>query len=325
MFWGLLFSCLFCTAPSTDDDVWFDSGDTWRFDSDSCLPWLVLQDADGLQVSDEIDFGAVNHVAQVALPLQVVNLGDCDLTVSNATTETPEFRVDALEWPVLEPGMSRPLVVTFEPWSTGSFTDTLTLFSDDPLQPVRTWTLRGELAPGDVQPDADSVALAPTWVGCETDAAIEWTNAGPGTVTAQTLLVETTSEGLQVASDSLPRELAAGEGLTTLVRYAPVQEETLDAAVTLTLDDGAEILVPVTGEAALWASGQDDWTAGESATYPLSEWPLPDTVAVRVSNVLASGWTYEPTTNAVVFDSENLPTNGVAVSATYAVQPPCPE
>jgi hypothetical protein len=325
MFWGLLFSCLFCSSPATDDEVWFDSGDSWGFDSDTCLPWLVLYDADGAEVSDVIDFGSVNVMATVAMPLVVTNMGDCELTVRDATTDTFQFRVDALDWPVLQPGESAQLVVYFEPTDVGAQTDTLTLHSDDPLQPERTWSLTGTLAPGDVQPDVASVELGTVWLGCQVEAAVEWINGGPGTVTAQELVTVGGSDGLMVASDSLPRELDAGVGFTTLVRYGPLEAETLAATMTLGLDDGAQVSVPISGASQVWAEAEDQWTAGPGASFVLSELPLPDTLVVRVSNVLASGWTYESTTNTLLFESDNSPTAGAPVSATYAVQPPCPE
>jgi hypothetical protein len=58
--------------------------------------------------------------------------------------------------------------------------------------------------------------------------------------------------------------------------------------------------------------------------FPLSQLPVPPTIVVTIDGTPATrGWTYDETTNAVVFYDEKRPAPGVTLDISYQVMPDC--
>lgn len=69
-----------------------------------------------------------------------------------------------------------------------------------------------------------------------------------------------------------------------------------------------------------------DQPARLQRTFPLSETPLTDSVAVSVDGVpQVTGWTWEESSNSVVFDEGAAPAEGATVILDYVVEPVCDE
>jgi LVIVD repeat-containing protein/HYDIN/CFA65/VesB family protein len=105
---------------------------SYRLYPDRTAPNLVLPEAINLT-----DFGPVAAGTSSTIPVEVKNQGTAPLTlISNWTTET-SFRV-APQQLRIEPGGTRSLDLTYK--AAGSETEKaiLNIWSDDPLQPVRT-------------------------------------------------------------------------------------------------------------------------------------------------------------------------------------------
>ncbi len=57
----------------------------------------------------------------------------------------------------------------------------------------------------------------------------------------------------------------------------------------------------------------------EMSTFELSRTPVESTIAVSVNgSARASGWTYDASTNSIVFDADRMPEEGDTVTVTYA-------
>lgn len=61
----------------------------------------------------------------------------------------------------------------------------------------------------------------------------------------------------------------------------------------------------------------------QTDTFPLSAWPDPATIDVRVEGEAAVGWTWDADQNAVVFAADHWPAPGVTVTVDYRIDAVC--
>jgi hypothetical protein len=91
-----------------------------------------------LSVADSGDFGrvCVDDFSDKVLVLS--NSGDCPLTITSVSSNSPDFIVpDVLVFPlVIAPGAAVPLTLRFMPTTFGPKTGTITVTSDDPGSPA---------------------------------------------------------------------------------------------------------------------------------------------------------------------------------------------
>ena len=58
-------------------------------------------------------------------------------------------------------------------------------------------------------------------------------------------------------------------------------------------------------------------------TFPLSAWPAPGTLEVRVDADLVKGWSYDSDSNAVVFEADSLPPASSDIEVSYSLAATC--
>ncbi len=108
--------------------------------------------------------------------------------------------------------------------------------------------------------------------------------------------------------------------------------------------DGCETAAPGTGyvDASIATGGarlsicNEDWSSyfetiaalsalGQTDTFVLSSLPDPATIAVEVSGVPSTAWTYDALWNAIVFERASVPAPGVQITADYRISADCEE
>ncbi len=173
---------------------------------------------------DTLDFGEVFVGFPDSLPLVIRNVGTDLLTVTNITSDNPDYTVNMTNFS-LNPGEAQEVQVFFTPPVTGPSVGTLSIFSDDPGDPVVTVALQGE---GILPPD---ISIAPTsftfnlFTG-ETDSAVlTITNSGGSPLTFS-IRDEGTAGGslqklfwtevLDIFPDTLQRSNLDGSNIETL-------------------------------------------------------------------------------------------------------------
>jgi ABC-type glycerol-3-phosphate transport system substrate-binding protein len=90
-----------------------------------------------------IDFGLTFIGATPTSTVSVSNVGTDLLTVTNVSTDHPDYTVDVASF-ALNPSESQDVVVTFSPTSSGAIFGNLTIESDDPDEPTVVVSLTGE-------------------------------------------------------------------------------------------------------------------------------------------------------------------------------------
>ena len=78
-----------------------------------------------------------------------------------------------------------------------------------------------------------------------------------------------------------------------------------------------------------WGSHLEDLAEGSTAdlsSFPLSQYPVPATIEIEVDGTTTTvGWTYNPSTNAIDFDSDYVPEGGSTIVIDYALFGDCDE
>ncbi len=329
MLWGLILSCLFCSdsnTPQWDTGGWWDSGDWWSDSSDDCYPWISIRYED--EPVDTLDFGTVGAAEPVTVALTILNKGDCDLEIDDAQTTDADapFSVGALDWPIIAPDEEAELEVTFSPTEAGSFATTIEVTSNDPFEDLYSIELVGELTSGGLEISPQLIDFGSIEVGCEVEETATASNVGSGPVTIESIEISAGSDEITFATDTLPATLESGESLDLRVAYAPVDEFDDQAYLTVTSTDPSNPVLLVTIDAAgvFAAEFEDSFEQeGSRRVYILTEVAVESTIEVRVSGVTASGWSFDNSANAVVFDEGNVPTEGSVIEISYARQPVC--
>ena len=326
MMWGLILSCFFCNR--VQDDGWGETGwwgETGRWDDTEvdCAPWISVRDGDDKAV-DTLDFGTVANADPVTLELLVTNKGECDLVIDGMSVDGEGFTASTLDSPIIEPDAAEALLVTFVAESAGQSVGSLTILSNDPFDTEYIIDLTGALANGTITSDVSALDFGEVAVGCEVELGATIGNTGPGPIE----IIEVSSDvtDFEVGSDGLPKSIEADQDLSVLVRYAPEAEGEHAGTVTILSSDASEpeLAIAVTGTAVYSDWNTEDFTGnGSNRVFILDSVAVDGTVEVRVSGVLAAGWNFDSSANAVVFDDGNAPAEGAAISATYATQPVC--
>lgn len=76
-----------------------------------------------------------------------------------------------------------------------------------------------------------------------------------------------------------------------------------------------------------WGSHLEALAEGSTAdlsTFELTDWPVPDTIEVRIDGVQTSvGWEYTSSTNSIDFETDYIPEGGSTIEVSYALYGDC--
>jgi hypothetical protein len=93
--------------------------------------------------SDVFDFNTVFIGEEVVDTLIVYNIGTVILVVDDITNELDVFTATPTNF-VVDPDEQREVIITFAPTSEMVYNDTLKIFSNDPIEPIKNVVLTGE-------------------------------------------------------------------------------------------------------------------------------------------------------------------------------------
>ncbi len=146
------------TAAACKNKVYFAGGGSitqlgdFKSDIDIYTLSPVLKTAVDNVFTNSFDMGSIEEHATKQVTLQISNEGDYDLLFDPAATYTlsgdlAAFSIDPLALPgladTLAPAAVISIPVEFHPASTGTYSATLTISSNDPLTPVHSFQISG--------------------------------------------------------------------------------------------------------------------------------------------------------------------------------------
>jgi hypothetical protein len=313
----LLAGCMPTLSGLDDDDV------TAPADDDDTVPqsYVVVE-------PDALDFGAVDVPGPSMLELTLRNQGTGDLRIESVvSTNTDLFSLlngDSFDV-LVAPDEQTALQVGFTPGWNGEMSGTLTIGTNDPIAGDIEIPLTGTgVAPAiDLWPVSYDFGNLP--IGCP--AAVEFTIGNEGAATLRIHAVEYEDFGAGGDLDMvhgllLPLDLEPGQTAGGVLSYLPHDAEPDSGQLTVTSDDPVSPSWSVAqfglGHAA--STQTDELVASaDQAVFSPSATPVVETIEVGVAGVpVFIGWSWDAGQEAVVFDAEHLPGDGVAVALEYS-------
>ena len=190
-----------------------------------------------------LDFRQVNVGEPVTLPVRIQNAGSLDLTILDATSDNPDFTVEAgfpltIGW--AEDG---GIPVQFNPVAEGIADGILTVTTDDPRLPTLSITLKGTGSVPDIGVNPQELTYQRTLIGDERTLGFQISNLGVGNLLIGRLSVTDTQFVVQF-TDTL--RIARGETQPFSVVFRPSRPDTQRAILTLFSNDPDDAAVDIT-------------------------------------------------------------------------------
>ena len=120
----------------------YDSYDQYFYDVSKNDAFYVSSNNPLLIANSPDDFGLVNVAESSTLFVDVYNPSTVFLEIHGISMSNSDFTIDYP--PVLEPGASQSLPVTFSPTSNGDILNTMTIYSNDEFDRVMVFQMSGE-------------------------------------------------------------------------------------------------------------------------------------------------------------------------------------
>ncbi|MBN1442949.1 MAG: choice-of-anchor D domain-containing protein [Planctomycetes bacterium] len=208
-----------------------------------------------------LDYGDVYIGQSLSLEVRIQNIGNADLLLTALYLEegsSPELRLDDGSAGVrLAASASLLVSISYTPWDTGFDAGVLRIESSDTAQPV----IRVPLAASGIaqlEPDIDVspllVRFGQLTVGQSATVSITIENAGSAALSVSPLAFAAgTSSDFAIASGFTGGTIAAGDGASIGVRYAPQSDGADTGRLLISSSDADEPMVEVQLEgSAVW-------------------------------------------------------------------------
>lgn len=203
-------------------------------------------------IADAGDFGTVTPGLLRDQPLVITNPGSCPLTVSNLTSNAPDFQAaQVTSFPfTVASGTAVSVPIRFQPTGVGPKAATLTISSNDPAGATRQVRVSGTGgAPVITTSVVDTGSFGQVCVGDTKDLDVTVTNSGvaPLVITA----IASSSPEFQVPQVLVfPLVVAPGTSLEIPIRLAPTTAGPKTTTLTLSSNDPATLakMVTLTGD-----------------------------------------------------------------------------
>lgn len=211
------------------------------------VEWNLISSGTPLSLGT-VDLGMTSAASEINL----VSTGTANLTGITATisgTHAADFKVTTVADPVLSPGASTGLWITFVPTASGARVATLSIASNDPNRPSILIPLSGTAAShpvikianragADLTNDATALQFGPVDLGeTSTDLNFSVTNLG----TADLTNLGITSKGLHASEFEVTApaftSLKPGQSTTFSVRFLPTSNGSRNALLQITSND----------------------------------------------------------------------------------------
>ncbi len=310
--------------------------------------------------STSIQFGTVGVGSTSNLSVTISNTGNADLTISVISLTGTGFGVSGITTPkTVAAGQSAQVALSFTPKVSGAAAATLSITSNDSVNPTMTVALAGTGSTatfGQLQANPTSVSFDSVSTGAISTKQITLTNTGTAAVQISNLAAS--GAGFSVNGITVPFVLPATATVILNAVFAPTTGGSVSGSVTVTSDatnspltvsltgTGAQPGLSVTPTSFAFGSVLDGQTKSQTFTltntgtaslaisqlsvsgtgYSLSGLATPTTIAVGASATFSA--TFAPTTAGslpgTVTITSNAPTSPSTVALTGTGTAPQP-
>jgi Abnormal spindle-like microcephaly-assoc'd, ASPM-SPD-2-Hydin/Protein of unknown function (DUF1573) len=203
--------------------------------------------------SSSVQFGTVGVGSTSNLSLTISNSGSADLTVSVISLTGSGFSVSGITTPkTISAGQSALVGLSFQPTTAGAATGTLSITSNDPVNPTLTVSLAGTGSSGTFgQLQANPASLSFASVGTGSNATQQVTLSNTGTAPVQISSIAASGAGFSVNGITAPLTLNAAATATLNVVFAPTTGGNATGSVTVTSNaNNPSLTISLTGTGA---------------------------------------------------------------------------
>ena len=196
----------------------------------------------------------------------VTNQGTADLHINELylDDDTKPFQIGMISSPLIPPSGQAQFSVTFAPDTAANNTGTVYIDSDDPDSPTVQVTLSGlgvapiiEITPSDYD-------FGTLYIGCNSEQALTITNIGTDDLVISnfnfsTASTDLTFDAMEATHGPLPWTIPQQQSMEVMVGYAPYDEISDQAFLTVTSNDPytPDVLVTQNGLGDIFAEYED--------------------------------------------------------------------
>ncbi len=236
-----------------------------------------------------IEFGNVSVGGKSSQTLNLTNIGEVNLIVTQAQITGSGFSIDGLSLPLgIPPGASVVIHAIFSPKSSGSAKGSISIVSNGVNSPT-TITLSGTGLGSILNINPANIDFGTVTVGNSSVQTGSLSSTGNGPVIISQIAA--TGNGFSVSGLSLPLTLQAGQGASFAVTFAPLSAGKVSGSVTITSNAANSPTVEtLSGTGANPHSVTLSWMASSSA----------DVIGYNVYRSTVSGGPYTVINGALV-------------------------
>src|SRR5882762_9994175 len=203
--------------------------------------------------STSIQFGTVGIGSTGNMNLTVSNTGSADLAVSVISLAGTQFSVSGITTPrTIVAGQSAVVGLSFQPTAAGAAAATLSITSNDPVNPTTTVALAGTGSSatfGQLQANPASVSFGSVSTGSNATKSIILSNTG--TAAVQISSIAASGTGFTVNGITVPFTLNAAATATLNAVFAPTAAGSASGSVTVTSNaTNSSLTISLTGTGA---------------------------------------------------------------------------
>ncbi len=200
-----------------------------------------------------VAFGSISVSTTAVDTIELSNTGSASLNINGyeLSPASGSFTVVDSSAHRVSAGDSVSVIVSFHPDTSGSYSGTLTLLTDDGGAPERTIDLSGYGVKGALSLSASSLDFGSVLVGRDSAMRLMLRNSGQASVTLSS--INFTGPGASAFNDgafSTPSSLTAGDSIALTLTFTPSASQLYEGMVQFMLGDGTDVAIPIKGAGA---------------------------------------------------------------------------
>jgi hypothetical protein len=203
-------------------------------------------------IADSGDFGLVCVGSFRDMDLTISNTGGCDLSISNITSSSTQFKTaQTMNFPlVVQGGTSIQVPIRFEPTSIGAKAGNITISSNDPDTPNKIVAVSGHADPGDINVTG-SASFGDVCPGALAERTISVCNTGSCDLHVMSATID--CPDFTIINNPFPATVSHDFCMPLTIRFTPTSVGPKMCHLTITSDDPDEspVVLTLTGNTPL--------------------------------------------------------------------------